>query len=175
MIKQIRANYDAKSIEKEIQEYWKTENAYEKTKEMRSKGENFYFVDGPPYTTGAIHLGTAMNKTVKDIFIRYWRMNGYNVRDQPGFDMHGLPIEVKVEKNIGVHSKKDIEELGIDKFITTCKEFALGLHADMTEQFKQLGVWMDWDHPYQTIKLDYIESAWWTLQRASPHFTAEQF
>ncbi|MGN0098607.1 MAG: isoleucine--tRNA ligase [Candidatus Methanomethylophilaceae archaeon] len=166
MIKQIRANYDAKSIEKEIQEYWRSENAYEKTKELRSKGENFYFVDGPPYTTGAIHLGTAMNKTVKDIFIRYWRMNGYNVRDQPGFDMHGLPIEVKVEKNIGVHSKKDIEELGIDKFITTCKEFALGLHADMTEQFKQLGVWMDWDHPYQTIKLDYIESAWWTLQRA---------
>ncbi len=166
MIKQIRANYDAKNIEKEIQEYWRSENAYEKTKAMRADGERFYFVDGPPYTTGAIHLGTAMNKTVKDIFIRYWRMNGYNVRDQPGFDMHGLPIEVKVEKNIGVHSKKDIEELGIDKFITTCKEFALGLHADMTEQFKQLGVWMDWDNPYQTIKLDYIESAWWTLQRA---------
>lgn len=166
MIKQIRANYDAKNIEKEIQEYWRSENAYEKTKAMRADGERFYFVDGPPYTTGAIHLGTAMNKTVKDIFIRYWRMNGYNVHDQPGFDMHGLPIEVKVEKNIGVHSKKDIEELGIDKFITTCKEFALGLHADMTEQFKQLGVWMDWDNPYQTIKLDYIESAWWTLQRA---------
>lgn len=166
MIKQIRANYDAKNIEKDIQAYWRSENAYEKTKELRENGERFYFVDGPPYTTGAIHLGTAMNKTVKDIFIRYWRMNGYNVHDQPGFDMHGLPIEVKVEKNIGVHSKKDIEELGIDKFITTCKEFALGLHADMTEQFKQLGVWMDWDHPYQTIKLDYIESAWWTLQRA---------
>ncbi len=166
MIKQIRANYNAKEIEKDIQAYWKSENAYEKTKELRADGEKFYFVDGPPYTTGAIHLGTAMNKTVKDIFIRYWRMKGYNVRDQPGFDMHGLPIEVKVEKNIGVHSKKDIEELGIDKFTTTCKEFALGLHADMTEQFKQLGVWMDWDNPYQTIKLDYLESAWWTIQRA---------
>lgn len=166
MIKQIRANYDAKSIEKDIQEYWKSNGAYEKTKELRTKGENFYFVDGPPYTTGAIHLGTAMNKTVKDLFIRYWRMRGYNVRDQPGFDMHGLPIEVKVEKNIGIHSKKDIEELGIDKFVSTCKEFALGLHADMTEQFKQLGVWMDWDNPYQTIKLDYLESAWWTLQKA---------
>ena len=119
MIKQIRANYNAKEIEKDIQAYWKSENAYEKTKELRADGEKFYFVDGPPYTTGAIHLGTAMNKTVKDIFIRYWRMKGYNVRDQPGFDMHGLPIEVKVEKNIGVHSKKDIEELGIDKFTTT--------------------------------------------------------
>ena len=166
MIKQIRANYDAKGIEKDVQEYWKQTDAYQKTKEHRSGGERFYFVDGPPYTTGAIHLGTAMNKTVKDILIRYWRMKGYNVRDQPGFDMHGLPIEVKVEKNIGVHSKKDIEELGIDKFVSTCREFALSLHADMTEQFKQLGVWMDWDRPYQTIKLDYLESAWWTIQKA---------
>ncbi len=166
MITPIRANYDAKSIEKGIQEYWKAEQAYEKTRAARKDGKKFYFVDGPPYTTGAIHLGTAMNKTVKDILIRYWSMNGYNIRDQPGFDMHGLPIEVKVEKNIGVHSKKDIEELGIDKFVNTCKEFAQGLREDMTEQFKQLGVWMDWDNPYQTIKLDYIESAWWTLQKA---------
>ncbi|MBR4202015.1 MAG: isoleucine--tRNA ligase [Candidatus Methanomethylophilaceae archaeon] len=166
MITPIRANYDAKGIEKDIQEYWKSNNAYEKTREARNGGKKFYFVDGPPYTTGSIHLGTAMNKTVKDILIRYWSMNGYNVRDQPGFDMHGLPIEVKVEKNIGVHSKKDIEELGIDKFVETCKTFAQGLRADMTEQFKQLGVWMDWDNPYQTIKLEYIESAWWTLQKA---------
>ncbi len=166
MIKQIRANYDAKGIEKDVQAYWDETDTYHKTKEHRADGERFYFVDGPPYTTGKIHLGTAMNKTVKDIFIRYWRMRGYNVRDQPGFDMHGLPIEVKVEKNIGVHSKKDIEELGIDKFVSTCKEFALGLHADMTKEFQRLGVWMDWEHPYQTIRLDYIESAWWTLQRA---------
>ena len=139
MIKQIRANYNAKDIERDVQAYWDETDAYHRTKEHRAEGERFYFVDGPPYTTGAIHLGTAMNKTVKDILIRYWRMCGYNVRDQPGFDMHGLPIEVKVEKNIGVHSKKDIEEQGIDKFVNTCKEFALGLHADMTEQFKQLG------------------------------------
>lgn len=166
MIKQIRANYDAKAIEKDVKEFWDITDAYLRTKEHRADGERFYFVDGPPYTTGKIHLGTAMNKTVKDILIRYWRMRGYNVRDQPGFDMHGLPIEVKVEKNIGVHSKKDIEELGIDKFVNRCREFALGLRADMTEEFKQLGVWMDWDHPYQTIGLDYIESAWWTLKRA---------
>lgn len=133
---------------------------------MGSNGYNIYFVDGPPYTTGAIHLGTAMNKTIKDIFIRYWRMKGYNVRDQPGFDMHGLPIEVRVEKNIGIHSKKDIESLGIDKFINICKNFSLDLHRQMTDQFKRLGIWMDWDNPYQTLKLDYIESAWWTLQCA---------
>ncbi|MCQ2070187.1 MAG: isoleucine--tRNA ligase [archaeon] len=167
MIKQIQGNYAAPKLEKEIQEQWKAEQAYEKTKEKRQDGESFYFLDGPPYTTGSIHLGTAMNKTVKDVLIRYWRMNGYNVRDQPGFDMHGLPIEVQVEKKIGVHSKKQIEEeIGIDNFVKTCQDFAYGLHATMTDAFKQLGVWMDWDHPYQTLKLDYMESAWWTCQKA---------
>ncbi len=166
MIKQVRANYDAPVIEKEIQAFWESTKAYEKTKELRSSGEKFHFLDGPPYTTGSIHLGTAMNKTLKDIMIRYFRMKGYNVRDQPGFDMHGLPIEVQVEKKIGVHSKKEIEEIGIDKFVDTCKKFASELRESMTDQFKQLGVWMDWDNPYQTLKLDYIESAWWTVSRA---------
>lgn len=167
MIKQIPQRYAAAELEAEVQRRWAEEHAYEKAKERRSAGERFYFLDGPPYTTGSIHLGTAMNKTVKDILIRYWRMRGYNVRDQPGFDMHGLPIEVKVEKKIGVHSKKQIEEeIGIDTFVRACQEFAYGLHASMTEQFKQLGVWMDWDHPYQTLDPDYMESAWWTARRA---------
>ncbi len=167
MIKQIQGSYSAPKLEKEIQELWASEHAYEKTKESRENGEKFYFVDGPPYTTGSIHLGTAMNKTVKDILLRYWRMNGFNVRDQPGFDMHGLPIEVQVEKKIGVHSKKQIiEEIGIDNFVKTCQEFALGLHGTMTEAFKKLGVWMDWDRPYQTLRLDYMESGWWTVKQA---------
>lgn len=166
MIKQVRANYDAPTIEKEIQEFWNSEKAYEKTKELRSEGERFYFVDGPPYTTGSIHLGTAMNKTLKDIMIRYWRMNGYNVRDQPGYDMHGLPIEVQVEKKIGVRSKKEIEEYGIDKFVDICKTYAQELLGSMTDQFKQLGVWMNWDDPYKTLKMNYLEAAWWTLSKA---------
>ena len=166
MIKQVRADYNAPEIEKEIQDYWVSSKAYEKTKELRSTGERFYFVDGPPYTSGNVHLGTAMNKTIKDIMIRYWRMRGFNVRDQPGFDMHGLPIEVQVEKKIGVHSKKEIEEGGIDKFVDACKKHAHALHGDMTEQFKDLGVWMDWDKPYRTLNPEFMESAWWTVRRA---------
>ena len=182
MIKQVRANYTAPLIEKEIRDYWDSTDAYHKTKELRENGGRFYFVDGPPYTSGHVHMGTALNKTIKDILLRYWRMNGFNVRDQPGFDMHGLPIEVQVEKKItvpgrvnkdgkpdevGVRSKKEIEDIiGIDNFVNTCKQHALTLQGDMTEEFKELGVWMDWDHPYQTIKNEYIESAWWTIQRA---------
>ena len=172
MIKQVRANYTAPIIEKEIRDYWDSTDAYHKTKELRANGERFYFVDGPPYTSGHVHMGTALNKTIKDILLRYWRMNGFNVRDQPGFDMHGLPIEVQVEKKIsvpgrvnkdgkpdevGVRSKKEIEDIiGIDNFVNTCKQHALTLQGDMTEEFKELGVWMDWDHPYQTIKNEYI-------------------
>ena len=182
MIKQVRANYSAPVIEKEIRDYWDSADAYHKTKALRENGERFYFVDGPPYTSGHVHMGTALNKTIKDILLRYWRMNGFNVRDQPGFDMHGLPIEVQVEKKInvpgrvnkdgkpdevGVRSKKEIEDIiGIDNFVNTCKQHALTLQGDMTEEFKELGVWMDWEHPYQTIKNEYIESAWWTIQKA---------
>ncbi|MDR0524132.1 MAG: isoleucine--tRNA ligase [Candidatus Methanoplasma sp.] len=166
MIKQVRANYDAPTIEREVRGRWESERLYERTKELRSGGERLNFLDGPPYTTGSIHLGTAMNKTVKDVLIRYWRMKGYNVRDQPGFDMHGLPIEVQVEKKIGVHSKKEIEEMGIDRFVDICKRHATELRASMTEQFKQLGVWMDWDRPYQTLLPEFIESAWWTVGKA---------
>ena len=137
MIKQIQGNYSAPKVEKEVQEEWASEHAYEKTKQLRENGPRFYFLDGPPYTTGSIHLGTAMNKTVKDILIRYWRMNGYNVRDQPGFDMHGLPIEVQVEKKIGVHSKKQIEEEIVEVGKRTTID--LGIHGLHPELIRMIG------------------------------------
>jgi isoleucyl-tRNA synthetase len=166
MIKQVSGNYNAPELEKRIQIFWNETNAYKKTKELRATGADYYFVDGPPYTTGYIHLGTAWNKTIKDSVVRFKRMQKHNVRDQPGYDMHGLPIEVKVEQAIGIKSKKDIETYGIERFVSTCKEYALGFQAKMTEQFKELGVWMDWEKPYMTIAPTYIEAAWWTLKKA---------
>ncbi len=166
MIKQIRADYNAPDIEKGVQEHWEAVDAYRKTKALREGGEKFYFMDGPPYTSGNVHLGTALNKVIKDILLRYWRMRGYNVRDQPGFDMHGLPIEVQVEKKIGVHSKKEIEEGGIDRFVEACKEHAGTLQKEMTAQFRDLGIWMDWDAPYRTLEPGFMESAWWTVRCA---------
>ena len=166
MIKQVQANYNPAELEKRVREYWIETNAYKKTKELRASGPEYYFVDGPPYTTGSIHLGTSWNKTLKDTYIRYRRMQRYNVRDQPGYDMHGLPIEVKVEQSIGVKTKKEIEEYGIDRFVSTCKSFAMDFQKRMTEQFKELGIWMDWETPYLTISSQYVEAAWWTLKRA---------
>ncbi|WP_019176842.1 isoleucine--tRNA ligase [Methanomassiliicoccus luminyensis] len=166
MIKQVQANYSPPELEKRVQQFWNETDAYKKTKDLRASGNDYYFVDGPPYTTGYIHLGTAWNKTIKDTVVRFKRMQKHNVRDQPGYDMHGLPIEVKVEQSIGIKSKKDIEAYGIDRFVSTCKDYALGMQKKMTEQFKELGVWMDWERPYMTIAPSYIEAAWWTLKKA---------
>ncbi|ASJ03378.1 isoleucine--tRNA ligase [Thermococcus profundus] len=154
-------------LEEKIERFWQENDTYRKVKELRENGPKYYFLDGPPYVSGAIHLGTAWNKIIKDMVIRFRSMQGYNVRRQPGFDMHGLPIEVKVEQALGLKIKKDIEtKVGVDNFIKKCKEFALNNLKVMTEQFKQLGVWMDWDSPYMTIKNEYIESGWFTLKRA---------
>jgi len=159
--------YNPQVLEEKIEAFWKENDVYNKVKKAREDGLDYYFLDGPPYVSGAIHLGTAWNKIIKDMVIRFRTMQGYNVRRQPGFDMHGLPIEVKVEQALGLKYKKDIEEkVGVENFIKKCREFALTNLKIMTEQFKMLGVWMDWDNPYMTIKNEYIESAWFTLKKA---------
>ncbi|MFP4005481.1 MAG: isoleucine--tRNA ligase [Candidatus Hadarchaeia archaeon] len=167
MIEEVPKSYDAIEKEKKTQDWWESEDIYDKVKRDHKEDEDWYFLDGPPYVTGSIHLGTAINKIIKDVVLRYKTMQGFSPRKQPGWDCHGLPIEVKVEKELGVDSKKDIEEkYGIDRFINECKKWATE-HIDiMTNQFQRLGVWMDWDDPYITFKNDYLESAWWTLKKA---------
>jgi len=159
--------FNARKLELEVQEHWQEVDAYHLVVKHREGGEDYYFNDGPPYTSGTIHLGTAWNKTLKDSMVRYLRMNGRNVRDQPGYDMHGLPIEVRVEKELGFSNKQDIQNFGIDNFVSKCREFALKFLDKMTEQFKSLGVWLDWDNPYMTIRNEYLEAAWWTIKRSA--------
>ncbi len=166
MIKQAESEYKPLELEKSVQDFWARAKVYAKTVAAREKGEDYYFVDGPPYTTGAIHLGQVLNKTVKDAVVRWRRMHGYNVRDQAGYDMHGLPIEVQVEKSLGITNKKEIEELGVEKFVNACRDFSTDLLQKMNVAFRSLGVWLDWDHPYMTIKNEFIEGAWWTFRKA---------
>ncbi len=159
--------YNPQKVEEEVLRWWENNNSYLKTKKKLLNRPKFYFLDGPPYVTNPPHVGTAWNKILKDVFIRYWRMKGYNVRDQPGYDCHGLPIEVLVEKELKVGSKKDIENVvGITRFIEACKEYAWKNVEAQTQQFKDIGVWMDWDRPYITYDDSYIEAVWWTIKRA---------
>ena len=142
-VKEVTANFNIKEIEREVQAYWRTHDTYKAVRQHRSTGKAFFFVDGPPYTTGHIHIGTAWNKILKDSILRYHRMNGRNVIDRAGYDMHGLPIEVKVEQALGFKSKKDIEKFGMQEFIEKCREFATTNKKLMDEQFESLGVWLD--------------------------------
>ena len=165
-MRQVDENYSPAQLEKDVRALWDRTRVYEKVKKAGESGKAYYFLDGPPYTTGSIHIGTAWNKILKDTVVRYRRMQGLHVRDQPGYDMHGLPIEVKVEQALGIKSKKEIEAQGIDKFVSTCREYAMRFKSKMTDEFKSLGVWMDWDKPYLTVDPSYIASVWWTLKQA---------
>jgi isoleucyl-tRNA synthetase len=166
--------YDPDAVEERVFDHWNETDAYRQAKKHRAGEEPFFFVDGPPYTSGAAHLGTTWNKTLKDAYIRYHRMQGYDVTDRPGFDMHGLPIETKVEENLGFENKKDIEAFGMEPFIEECKEYAEeqldGLQAD----FESFGVWMDWENPYKTVSPEYMEAAWWGFARAAERGLVER-
>jgi isoleucyl-tRNA synthetase len=160
------ANYDPKDIEEKVISNWKKNKTFERYLKSRKGKKKFYLVDGPPYASGEIHMGTAMNKIIKDMYIRFYKMLGYDVWQQPGFDTHGVPIENKVEKKLGMKTKKDIENFGIEKFIQECRNFATEYIGIMSEQFINIGVWQDWDNPYLPLKNDYMESAWHTFKMA---------
>ena len=164
-----RVRYDQFALEEWVKRFWAENRIYRLVKEKSRRSQRkFFFLDGPPYASAkSIHVGTAWNKVIKDVVLRYRRMKGYNVWDQPGFDTHGLPIEVKVEKMLGVRNKKEIvEKIGVDRFVEECKKFAQENIEGMTENFKEIGVFMDWDNPYVTYKNEYIESGWWLIKRA---------
>ncbi|MBN2331416.1 MAG: isoleucine--tRNA ligase [Candidatus Aenigmarchaeota archaeon] len=158
--------FDHKRVEEEILAFWKKDGTYDKVKRAGKGKKPFFFVDGPPYATGSIHMGTAWNKIIKDVYLRYARMLGLDAWDQPGYDTHGTPIETKVEKQLGFGSKKDIEKYGIGKFIEKCRIYATKYIDVMSGQFANLGVWMDWKDPYLTLDNRYIEGAWYTFKRA---------
>ncbi len=166
--------YDPHHLEQRVFEYWDDVDAYEQTVEHRSDGDDFFFVDGPPYTSGSAHMGTTWNKSLKDVYIRFLRMQGYDVTDRPGYDMHGLPIETRVEERLGFENKKDIEEYGEENFIEACKEYAEEQLEGLQSDFQDFGVWMDWDDPYRTVSPEYMEAAWWGFSNAADRGLVEK-
>ena len=157
---------DCQNSEKRILKFWQDKKIYEKSRKKNNNGKAFYMMDGPPYATGSIHMGTALNKVLKDIALRSQRLQGKNVFDRAGYDTHGVPIEYQIEKELGFKSKKDIEKFGVKKFIEKCKNFATKYIDMMNSEFKNLGVWMDFENPYLTLKPDYIETIWDTFKKA---------
>ncbi|MCX8197853.1 MAG: isoleucine--tRNA ligase [Candidatus Micrarchaeota archaeon] len=158
--------HDQVKLEQEVLSFWKKERIYEIAKKASEGGKLFYFCDGPPYATGQIHPGTAWNKCMKDAVCRYKRASGFCVRAQPGYDTHGLPIEVKVEQELKISNKRQIEKLGVEKFVEKCKSFATQYIGIISSQFERCGVWMDFGSPYITYTDSYIDASWKTIEAA---------
>jgi isoleucyl-tRNA synthetase len=158
--------YEPLKQEPEILKFWKDSRIYEKAKEKNHGKKKFYFLDGPPYTSGKVHLGTAWNKSLKDMVLRYKRMQKFDVWDRAGYDMHGMPTEQGTEKKLGLKSKDEIPKFGIAKFVKACRDFAVSNMKLMNEDFIRIGTWMDFENAYQTVKNDYMEGEWWLVKKA---------
>ncbi len=155
------------SVEEEVLEYWSKNSIFREVVESRRGNKKFYFCQGPPFTSGHAHIGHAWNHTIKDTFLRFKTMQGYDVLRRGGWDTHGLPIEVKVEETVlGSRSKKEIEAYGVDNFVSECKKFAIKNMNRMTQQLRRLGIWLDWDDSYMTLDREYMESVWFGIRRA---------
>jgi len=152
---------DIKSRELEILRYWEEHSVNDKVRQKNSQGKKFYFLDGPPYVTGDLHPGHIWVKSLKDLFVRYKRFRGYNVVDRAGYDVHGLPIENKIEKVLGISSKKEIENsIGIERFVDECKAFVERYIGRMDADYKRYGISLDFSDPYLPYTNGYIETAW---------------
>jgi len=159
-------NYNPLETEKEILEFWKKNKIYDKCKAKNKGKKPYYFLDGPPYTSGKIHLGIAWNKALKDSVLRYKRMKGFDVWDRAGYDMHGLPTAHKVMEKLGMKNKDEIPKLGVDKFIEECKKLSVDNMKLMNNDFSRLGIWMDFENAYQSLKNEFMEGEWWLVKKA---------
>jgi len=157
---------DFHKIELDVLEFWSKNQIYQKLKKRNAKGKPFYFLQGPPYTSGKLHIGQAWNEGLKDMALRYKRMQGFDVWDRGGYDMHGLPTENAVQKKLGFKSKDEIEKHGVDKFIKECIDFS-NEHAEyMSEDLWKLGVWLDHKNAYKPLTKSFISGQWAFFKKA---------
>ncbi len=151
--------------EKEVVEFWKKNDIFKKSIKNREGAEIFTFFDGPPTANGKPHIGHVLTRAVKDLIPRYRTMKGYMVQRKAGWDTHGLPVELEVEKSLGISGKPQIESYGVEEFIKQCKASVFTYQSDWEEMSNHVGFWADMDNPYVTYHNDYIESVWWALRQ----------
>ncbi|MDR3263974.1 MAG: isoleucine--tRNA ligase [Clostridiales bacterium] len=165
MYKKVTADMNFCEREKEVLEFWKSNGIFKKTVEHGEGKPAFTFYDGPPTANGKPHIGHILTRVIKDIIPRYKSMKGYDVLRKAGWDTHGLPVEIEVEKSLGLDGKADIERYGVEPFIKKCKESVWKYKAEWEKMSERVGFFMDMDDPYITYQDGYIESVWWSLKR----------
>ncbi len=165
MYKKADPNLDFVSREEETARFWDEHKIFEKSMKLREGGKEFSFYDGPPTANGKPHIGHILTRAMKDIIPRYKTMKGCHVLRKAGWDTHGLPVELEVEKTLGMDGKQDIERYGVEPFIKKCKESVFTYKSDWERMSRRVGYWADMDNPYVTYDDKYIESVWWSLKK----------
>ena len=164
MYQKVDTNLNFVDREKKVEQFWKENKIFEKSMDSRKEGETYTFYDGPPTANGKPHIGHVLTRVIKDMIPRYRTMKGCMVPRKAGWDTHGLPVELEVEKKLGLDGKEQIEAYGMEPFIQQCKE-SVWKYKGMWEDFSStVGFWADMEHPYVTYDDNYIESEWWALK-----------
>lgn len=165
MYDKVDSSLDFTAREQKVIEFWKKNDVFQKTLENTQGKPEFTFYDGPPTANGKPHIGHILTRVMKDIIPRYKTMKGYHVARIAGWDTHGLPVELEVEKQLGIDGKQEIEKYGIEPFIKKCKESVWKYQSEWEKMSERVGYWVDMEHPYITYNDSYIESVWWSLKQ----------
>ena len=159
----VDSNVDFPALDARILAFWESIDAFARSVELRGADTEYTFYDGPPFATGSPHYGHILQGVVKDIVPRYWTMRGHRVERRFGWDTHGLPVEMEVEKQLGVSGPREIQELGVDVFNEACRAMVNTTTEDWYEITSRIGRWVDFDDDYKTMDVDFMESVWWVF------------
>jgi isoleucyl-tRNA synthetase len=165
MYKKVDSSRSFVQMEKDVLQLWNDKNVVQKNFDMNEDGEYFTFYDGPPTANGKPHVGHVLTRVMKDLIPRYKVMKGYKVLRKAGWDTHGLPVELEIEKKLKISGKKEIEKFGVEAFIKECKNSVFTYSAMWKDMSEKIGFWVDMDNPYVTYHNNYIESVWWALKQ----------
>ncbi|MDI3481783.1 MAG: isoleucyl-tRNA synthetase [Tepidanaerobacteraceae bacterium] len=165
MFKKVEPTMNFVPIEEKILEFWKQNDIFKKSIENRKDAPDYVFYEGPPTANGMPHAGHVLTRVVKDLISRNRTMLGYKVERKAGWDTHGLPVELEVEKQLGISGKPEIEKYGVEAFIKKCKASVFTYEQEWRRMTERVGFWIDMDHPYVTYHNNYIESVWWALKK----------
>ncbi|MCD4670041.1 MAG: isoleucine--tRNA ligase, partial [Actinomycetia bacterium] len=164
MFRKVDSKVDLVKLEEKILRFWKKQKIFEKTLKKTENGKKFVFYEGPPTANGEPGVHHILSRVYKDIFPRFKTMKGYHVSRKAGWDTHGLPVELEIEKKLGINSKSEIEDIGIEKFNSLCRESVMKYEEDWKKLTERIGFWLDMDNAYFTFKDEYIETVWWILK-----------
>jgi len=166
MIQSPPQKYNPQHVERNILSFWNKNNIFQKSIDQRKKSSPYVFLEGPPTANGMPHPGHVLTRVVKDLVLRYQTMNDHYILRKAGWDTHGLPVEIEVEKKLGLKDKTDVEQLGIKQFNEECKNSVFVYEHAWVKLTERIGFWVDMNDPYITLKNEYIESVWWSLKQA---------